>query len=226
MAWTTDVSGVEAVVNQVAQTVVDNETYFGQLDSVVGDGDFGYSLARGFEVITRGSQALDRTDSGSYLKAVALVLSGRVGGTSGPIWSTGFLRAAVTAGKQETLDGDVIVAMLSSAIEGIKKRGNSDLGDKTLLDALVPAVDEIERALGEEATAQAVVARAAGAAREAADATATLQARRGRASYSGERSVGSPDAGAVAIAVILESLQQSWPSTTSPTTPTEQESPT
>lgn len=225
MAWTTDVSGVEAVVNQVAQTVVANETYFGQLDSVVGDGDFGYSLARGFEVIARGSQALDRTDSGSYLKAVALVLSGRVGGTSGPIWSTGFLRAAVTAGKQETLDGDVIVAMLRAAIEGIKKRGNSDLGDKTLLDALVPAVDEIERALAEEATAQAVVARAAGAAREAADATATLQARRGRASYSGERSVGSPDAGAVAIAVILESLQQSWPATPSPI-PTEQETTT
>ena len=213
VALTTDVDGVGAVVLTLSETVVANEAYFGELDAVVGDGDFGYSLARGFEAVVSDWSTFDRTDTSTFLKAVAFVLSRKVGGTSGPIWSTGFLRAAMTAGSKETLDGADIVAMLRASVEGIKKRGNADLGDKTLLDALVPTVDEIELALSEETDAGAVVARAAVAARTSAEATASLQAKRGRASYSGERSIGSPDAGAVAIAVLLESLAERWPAT-------------
>jgi phosphoenolpyruvate---glycerone phosphotransferase subunit DhaL len=213
VAWSTDVSGVESLVHEVATTIVANERYFGELDSVVGDGDFGYSLARGFEVVAAGPETLDRSTSGNYLKAVALILSGKVGGTSGPIWSTGFLRAAMTVKAEERIDGDLVVAMLRAAIEGIKKRGNTDLGDKTLLDALSPAVDELEAALREGATPEAALARAARVAREAAEATSSMLAKRGRASYAGERSIGSPDAGAIAIAVILEALSEQYPAT-------------
>jgi dihydroxyacetone kinase phosphoprotein-dependent L subunit len=207
------VSGVESLVHEVASIIVANEKYFGDLDSVVGDGDFGYSLARGFEVVVTDPPTIDRTNSGSNLKAVALILSGKVGGTSGPIWSTGFLRAATTVGSEASIDAPLVVAMLQAAIEGIKKRGNTDLGDKTLLDSLSPAMDEFEAATNEGDAPTAALARAARVARATADATSTMLAKRGRAAYAGERSIGSPDAGAIAIAVIFEALAQRWPAT-------------
>ena len=196
----------ELVVRTIAQTAVDNETYFGELDSVVGDGDFGYSLARGFEKVLEGWDDIDRTDVGTFLKKTGMIISSRIGGTSGPIWGTAFLRAGMTAGAGE-LDGAKVVAMLRAAIEGIKTRGQSDVGDKTLLDALVPATDALEEALRSGGNAAQAFATTA---REKADATKTMQARRGRASYTGERSIGSVDAGATAVAVMAEQIAAGW----------------
>jgi phosphoenolpyruvate---glycerone phosphotransferase subunit DhaL len=190
----------EFVVRTIAETAIENEKYFGDLDAVVGDGDFGYSLARGFEKLLEGWDALDRTDPGTFLKKSGLVITSRIGGTSGPIWGTAFLRAGVTAGDAAELDGEQVVAMLRAAIEGIKARGQSDVGDKTLLDALVPFTDALASGAG--------LAAAATAAREAADATVTMVAKRGRAAYTGERSRGSVDAGAMAVAVIAERISE------------------
>jgi len=208
---TADVADIEFVVRVIAQTAVDNEKYFCDLDSVVGDGDFGYSLARGFEIILEEFDTLDRTDGGTFLQKVAMIISGRIGGTSGPIWGTAFLRAAKVAKGQESLDGDTIVAMLRASITGIKARGGAEVGEKTLLDALVPMTDTIADLVAQRADAQAVLVGAATRARTAAEATTGMQARRGRASYTGERSIGSPDAGAVAIAVIVERVAARWP---------------
>jgi dihydroxyacetone kinase-like protein len=204
---------LEFVVRTIAQTAVDNEKAFGDLDAVVGDGDFGYSLARGFENVLAEWDTFDRSDPGVFLQKVALVISKRVGGTSGPLWGTAFLRAAsVVKGKEEVTGADV-VAMLRAAAEGIKMRGKSDVGDKTLLDALVPMTDAIaERLDTGTGTSGAEVAKvAADAARTAADATSQMQAMRGRASYTGERSIGSPDAGAVGVAVMAERVAADWP---------------
>jgi dihydroxyacetone kinase-like protein len=201
---------VELVVKTIAETAVENETYFGELDSVVGDGDFGYSMARGFEIVVSDWDTFDRADIGTFLKKIALVITSRIGGTSGPIWGTAFLRAGVaSAGKTELTNEDAI-AMLRASIEGIKMRGNSDLGDKTLLDALIPAVDELEAAVGEGASAADALQRTAVVARERAEATREMLAKRGRASYTGERSIGTLDAGAVAVAVMFERLAQVW----------------
>ena len=199
----------ELVVRTIAQTAVDNETYFGELDSVVGDGDFGYSLARGFEKVLEGWDDIDRTDTGTFLKKTGMIISSRIGGTSGPIWGTAFLRAGMTAGAGE-IDGAKVVAMLRAAIEGIKARGQSDVGDKTLLDALAPMTDRLEAELGKGASSAEAVRAAAAAAREAADATSGMVAKRGRASYTGERSRGSVDAGAMAVAVITERISETW----------------
>jgi len=202
--------GVELVVRTIAQTAVDNETYFGELDAVVGDGDFGYSMARGFELVLADFDTFDRADIGTFLKKIAVVITSRVGGTSGPLWGTGFLRAgAVAAGKTE-LSSEDVVAMLRASIEGIKKRGNSDLGDKTLLDALEPAVDELETALGDGDTADAAIHKAAVIARERAEATKEMIAKRGRAAYTGERSIGTLDAGAIAVALMFEQIADAW----------------
>ncbi len=202
---------VEFVVRTIAQTAVDNEKAFGDLDSVVGDGDFGFSLARGFEIVLADWDGYDRSDIGTFLQKVAVAITSRIGGTSGPIWGTAFLRAATVSKGKDSLTGEDAVAMLRSAIDGIKARGNADVGDKTLLDALVPMTDTIENAVQAGTGSDQIVAAAAVTAREAADATVTMQAMRGRAAYTGERSIGSPDPGAVAVAVILERLAPAWP---------------
>ncbi|MEU8006849.1 dihydroxyacetone kinase subunit DhaL [Catellatospora sp. NPDC049111] len=204
---------VEFVVRTIAQTAVANEKYFGDLDAVVGDGDFGYSLARGFEVVLADWDTFDRTDVATFLRKIAVVITSKIGGTSGPLWGTAFLRAAATSTATPQLDGNAVVAMLHAAIEGIQARGNAALGDKTLLDALAPATDEIARQVALGSDAKTTVRAAATVARTSADATATLEARRGRASYTGERSIGSVDPGATAVAVIFEALADAWPTT-------------
>ena len=198
----------ELIVRVIAQTAVDNEKYFCELDAVVGDGDFGYSLARGFENVLSGWDQLEYEDAGGLLKKTAIVLTKRIGGTSGPIWGTAFLRAGGSLSGNPQPSGDDVVAALRAAIDGVKQRGNSDLGDKTLLDALVPAVDELEAAL-DEGTATALE-RAATTARQSAEATEGMLAQRGRASYTGERSRASVDAGAVGVAVMFEAVSEAW----------------
>ena len=166
----------ELVVRTIAQTAIDNEKYFGDLDAVVGDGDFGYSLARGFEKVLEGWDGIDRADAGTFLKKTGMIVSSRIGGTSGPIWGTAFMRAGMTAGDKD-LTGTDVVAMLRAAVEGIKTRGQSDVGDKTLLDALVPLTDTLEQQLQDGADAGTALAAAATAAKEAAEATKDLIAK-------------------------------------------------
>ncbi|MDQ1058100.1 dihydroxyacetone kinase-like protein [Arthrobacter globiformis] len=196
----------EYIVKTIATTAVAKEKEFCDLDAAAGDGDFGYSLARGFETVLAEWDTFDRSDIGTFLQKIAMLMSARIGGTSGPIWGTAFLRAASVAKGRDTLTGDVVVAMLRASIEGIMARGGAAVGDKTLLDAMVPVADALEQASHDRADAATAVEIAAKTARAAAEATSTLIARRGRASYSGERSIGSPDAGAMAIAIILENI--------------------
>ncbi len=201
---------VESVVRTITDTCLANEKYFGDLDSVVGDGDFGFSLARGFERVDEGWDTFDRTDIGTFLAKIALVITSRVGGTSGPIWGTAFLRAGGTVKGKVDLTGEDVVAMLRAAIDGIKARGGASLGEKTLLDSLVPMTDTIEARLAAGDAAADIVRAAAVTARTAADATKELEAKRGRAAYTGERSIGSVDPGATAVAVLAEKVAETW----------------
>lgn len=200
----------EFVVKTIATTAVDNEKYFGDLDSVVGDGDFGYSLARGFEGVLADWDGFDRTDAGTFLVKIAVAITSRIGGTSGPIWGTAFMKTGMKLKGTDSATNADVIAAIREGIDGIKKRGNSDVGDKTLLDALVPAVDALDRALSSGASVQDALVATADAAREAAEATTSMKAMRGRASYSGDRSIGSPDAGAIAVAVLAESIAEEW----------------
>ncbi|HEX4010678.1 MAG TPA: dihydroxyacetone kinase subunit DhaL [Solirubrobacteraceae bacterium] len=204
----TALSRGELVVRVIAETAVGNETYFCDLDAVVGDGDFGYSLARGFEVVLSDWDTMEYADIGGLLKKTAIVLSKRIGGTSGPIWGTAFLRAGGSLTDVAQPSAEQIIAAMRAAIEGIKQRGSTDLGDKTLLDALVPAVDELEAGLPDGAGA--AIERAAIKARESAEATKGMLAQRGRASYTGERSRDSVDAGAIGVAVMFEAVSKAW----------------
>ena len=210
----TSFTDVEYVVRTIAQTAVDNEKEFGDLDAVVGDGDFGYSLRNGFEVVVADYDTFDRSSIGTLLKKIGIVISGKVGGVSGPIWGTAFLRAGGAAGDKTELAPEDVIAMLRAAITGIMARGGASLGEKTLLDALVPATDSLEAAIGDPALqgdhGAAALQRAADVAVKAAEETKGMLAMRGRAAYTGERSIGSVDAGATAIGVILQAISAAW----------------
>ena len=191
---------IERAILTTCGTVLRNEHYFADLDGLAGDGDFGTSLATGFRVIENEWGEIPKTDIGAMLLKISMLVSKHVGGSSGPIWGTGFMKAAMlTRGKTEIALDD-LAAMLGSAIEGIQARGGAKLGDKTLLDALIP-VHERLKAGGDNATA---LKEAAAAADTAIDETRTLVAHRGRASQVGERSANTPDPGIVAIATILQ----------------------
>jgi len=205
---------VDLVLRTMAKTIVDNAVYFAELDGVVGDGDFGYSLRNGFEVVVSDYDTFDRSNVGAVLKKVGFVLSGKVGGVSGPIWGTAFLRAAQAAGEKTELTAADVIAILRAAVVGIMHRGGASLGDKTLLDALVPAIDALEAGLARPEAAQdhgsAALQEAADVATRAAEATKPMLAMRGRAAYTGERSIGSVDAGATAVGIILQSVSAAW----------------
>lgn len=204
---------LDLVIRTMAQTIVDNADYFAQLDSVVGDGDFGYSLRNGWEVVLADYDSWDRPNAGAVLKKIGLTLAAKVGGVSGPMWGTAFLRAGATAGDKD-LTPDLVIEMLRASIAGIMARGGAELGDKTLLDALAPATDSLEASFADPATAQdhgvAAVQQAADVAVKAAEATMGMLAMRGRAAYTGDRSRDSVDAGATAIGVILQAVAAAW----------------
>ena len=156
----------------------------------------------------------ERPAVGATLKKVGFAIASKVGGVSGPIWGTAFLRAAAEAGDRTELTGEELIAVLRAAVAGIMHRGEASLGDKTLLDALVPAVDSLEGSLADPSTAEdhgvAALQAAADVAVSAAEATKPMLALRGRAAYTGERSRGSVDAGATAIGVILQDISAAW----------------
>lgn len=202
---------VEWAIRVIAENAIENEVYFSDLDAVVGDGDFGHSLARGFEAVLETLAESNEQRPGILLQKIGMVLTAKVGGTSGPIWGTAFMRAGSVAGEKDELTGGDVVAMLHAGIDGICERGGAIIGDKTLLDALIPATTTLGIQLSRGEEWESALAATAVAARTAAEATRDLIARRGRASYTGERSLGTLDAGAVAVATMFERLAERWP---------------
>lgn len=211
----TSLEATELIVRTISETAIENEHYFAELDGVVGDGDFGISLASGFTKVMDQWPSLDRTSPGSLLKGVATVIASRVGGVSGAIWGTAFLRAAAVAGSKQELTPEDVIAMLGSAAEGMKKRGQSDLGDKTLLDAFVPAAEELANVLREGGSTLEALTRAGAVARRKTEEIKPWIAKRGRAAYAGERSCDTYDAGSVAVAVMAERIALAWEHTVS-----------
>jgi dihydroxyacetone kinase phosphoprotein-dependent L subunit len=198
---------VEAAVKSIAATALKNEQYFCELDSYAGDADFGVSLASGFRAIEQDWQSLDRSSIGAFLLKISMIISKNVGGCSGPIWGTAFMRAGALSKDRTSITLDDLEKMLTAAIEGIQKRGGAQLGDKTLLDALIPIRDTVrERAADPNANAHEVLQRATAVANEAIESTKDLVAKRGRQQFTGERSRGTPDPGIVAIATMMNDL--------------------
>lgn len=191
-------------VRRSADVISEHRVELITLDREIGDGDHGENMDRGFQAVL---PKLDDLPAGStpgdVLKLVATTLISTVGGAAGPLYGTAYLKGAVAAGSARSLDGPAIAAVLMAARDGIVLRGKAESGDKTMVDAWTPAVDAAEAAASNGADVAAVLEAAADAAATGSDATIPLVARKGRASYLGERSAGHRDPGAQSTALLL-----------------------
>lgn len=194
------------IIDKMAEIIIRNEVYFCELDSVAGDGDFGMSVAKGFKQLKTEWEDLSRDNVGAFLKDAGMIITEYCGGASGPIWGSAFRAAGKSAKGKEEVTLAEFADMMEAAVAGIQKRGNAQLGDKTLLDALIPTAVALRE--GAEAGEDMLVAmeKGAAAARDGAERTKSMVASRGRASYVGERSLDHPDAGAMALGIIFTEL--------------------
>jgi dihydroxyacetone kinase phosphoprotein-dependent L subunit len=195
---------VERVVQTLARVSLENEKYFCDLDGEMGDADFGKSIGDGFRAILDQLPSIDRADIGSFLIKVGTIFASHAGGTSGPIWGTAFLKAGLKSkGKTELTAAD-LVEMGRAAVQGMMARGNAQVGDKTLLDALVPALDKIEELSRDGGhDLKSTLEAASEVATAAVEESRQWPAKRGRQSYAGDRTIGTLDPGMVAVAMML-----------------------
>jgi len=195
-------------LQRIADVLHENAAYLTQLDSPIGDADHGINMDRGFKAVSGKFPVMAEMDVSTQLKTVGMTLVSTVGGASGPLYGTAFLRAGTAvAGKQE-IDAADVVSMLDAFLGGIVARGKAHTGEKTMVDALTPAVEAAKQALAEGVTLQELVLRATQAAEEGMKATIPLLATKGRASYLGERSIGHQDPGATSSWLILRCLAE------------------
>lgn len=197
---------VIAAMHAGAAAMAEHRDELIELDRVIGDADHGENMDRGFRAVTSKLDTAVPETPGVALKLVASTLISTVGGASGPLYGTAFLRAATAAGEAGELDGAAVAVALKAGLDGVIARGKATVGDKTMVDALDPAVQAAKSAADEGADPARVLAVAAEAAHTAADETAPLVARKGRASYLGERSAGHVDPGARSTALLLSAF--------------------
>ncbi|MCU1636124.1 MAG: dhaL [Cryobacterium sp.] len=191
-------------VRRCAAVIAEHRVELMTLDRDIGDGDHGENLDRGFQaVLVKLDDAGGLATPADVLKLVATTLISTVGGAAGPLYGTAYLKAAAAVAGRETLDGEALVALLTAARDGIVLRGKAESGDKTMIDAWTPAVDAARTAQNEGRRPAAILAAAADAAEAGALATEPLVARKGRASYLGERARGHRDPGAHSTALLL-----------------------
>lgn len=194
-------------LHKFGSLVDQNKSYLTELDSAIGDADHGSNMSRGMTAVL--NQLADQSAADAMFKKVGMTLVSSVGGASGPLYGTFFMRCAPALGSGDTVPADALATALRAGLEGVVSRGKAELGDKTMVDAMAPAVDAIEEAVSAGETLAAATRAGAAAARGGREATIELVARKGRASYLGERSKGHQDPGATSTAYLFEALAAS-----------------
>lgn len=193
-------------LTECAREIADHKAYLVDLDAAIGDGDHGINMDRGFRAVLSRLAGLSGSDLGTLLKTVGMTLISTVGGAAGPLYGTFFLRAAGTAEGTEELDAAGIETMLQEGVKGVMDRGRAKPGDKTMVDALAPAVEALSTALAQGRELPEAVQLCVSAAEHGVQSTIPMQAKKGRASYLGERSVGHIDPGAMSSYYLLQAL--------------------
>lgn len=204
MAVTAD--SVSSFVRAYADVVAEHRQELTKLDAAIGDADHGENLNRGFSAAVAALPDAASATPSSVLKAVATALISKVGGAAGPLYGTAFLRAATALDGKTELTAEDVADALDAALGGIKHRGKAELGDKTMVDAWSPAVDAARAAVQAGADVPGVLRAAADAAEKGRDEVTPAVARKGRASYLGERSAGHQDPGATSTALLFDTL--------------------
>jgi dihydroxyacetone kinase-like protein len=197
-------------VRSFADIIAENKEYLTQLDSAIGDADHGINMNRGMQAVLGKIDGIPNGDIGTMLKTVGMTLVSTVGGAGGPLYGTLFLQfGAATAGKAELEPADWALA-LEKGVEGVQMRGKAEPGDKTMVDALMPARDAFRQAVDEGESFPDALRRSAAAAEDGMKATIPWVARKGRASYLGERSAGHQDPGATSSYLLLKTAADTW----------------
>lgn len=186
-----------------AKAMAEHRVELIELDRPIGDSDHGENMDRGFQAVLQKLDESPPETPGAALKAAAMALMSKVGGAAGPLYGTAYLRAATSLGDATDVDAEALAAALAAARDGVVARGKAELGDKTMVDAWTPAVEAARKAVESGADPVGVLEAAADAAESGAAATDPLVARKGRASYVGERSAGHRDPGAASTALLL-----------------------
>jgi len=199
-------SQIIAWLNETAEVLRQNKAYLTDLDSAIGDADHGINMDRGFQSVIQKMPEWQGADIGGILKSVGMALMSSVGGASGPLYGTFYMRAGMAVASRHELSDDDFLKMLAAGVEGIRQRGRPELGDKTMYDALAPALDALGTSLGNGENVITALDKTVRAAETGMQATIPMQARKGRASYLGERSIGHQDPGATSSYLILKAL--------------------
>jgi dihydroxyacetone kinase-like protein len=195
-------------IRAFAAVVAENKEYLTELDSAIGDADHGINMNRGMAAVVAKLDAGEAGDVGALLKAVGMTLVSTVGGASGPLYGTLFLEMGKSAAGKSELSGQDWADALAAGVAGVQRRGKAELGDKTMLDALVPAVDTLRSALAGGSTLDEALRRSAETAQAGMTATIPLVAHKGRASYLGERSANHQDPGATSSWLLLRTAAE------------------
>lgn len=195
-------------LEKTATVLSEQKQYLTELDSAIGDADHGINMDRGFRKVMEKLPTVADKDIGNILKTIGMTLISSVGGASGPLYGTFYMRAGMAVGSKEELDEEDFVKMLQAGVDGIVSRGRAQLQDKTMIDAWYPALDALKSSLSSGKTIPQAMNDTVDAARSGMEATIPLQAKKGRASYLGERSIGHQDPGATSTYYILNALSE------------------
>jgi len=199
---------IYSYIKAMADTINENKDFLTQLDAEIGDADHGTNMARGFNtVITKINE--NDTDVSDVLKRVGMGLVSSVGGASGPLYGTMFLKASNVA-KETDITQEVIMNMFKAALDGVKERGKATRGEKTMIDAMEPAYEAFAEVINSGGNLMQALENAVKAAEEGVEYTKTIIATKGRASYLGERSIGHQDPGATSFTLILKSVLENY----------------
>jgi dihydroxyacetone kinase-like protein len=203
-----DVNKVIEIIKKISVDIEDQKDFLTELDNVIADGDHGINMARGFQTVEEIIPTFYDKDIGNILKQVGMKLLATVGGASGPLYGTAFMKAGAAVNGKKEIDMNDFMAMFKAAIEGVQKRGKATTGEKTMLDSMIPAYEAIKTSY--EADQDKAKAFAAGvkAAEDGIEYTKTIIATKGRASYIGERSIGHQDPGATSFTIMLKDIAE------------------
>ena len=202
----TDSRQVILILSKIGETIEEQKEYLTELDQPIGDSDHGINLARGFGEVEKRLPAMEDKDIGTILKNVGMTLVSTVGGASGPLYGTAFMKMGMAIGMKYEIGVEEFLTGLDAAVEGVKQRGKATVEEATMLDAMVPALEAMKAAAADGAEAAGVFEAGVKAAWAGAGHTKDLVATKGRASYVGERGLGHQDPGATSFSYILETI--------------------
>lgn len=204
------INGVQLIqiLNKISEVMDENKAYLTELDAAIGDGDHGLNMSKGFIAVKEKLKDDNGSNIGDTLKKTGMALVSNVGGASGPLYGTAFMKAATPVSGKERVDINDFIKMLEEALAGIKMRGKGELGDKTMIDAIEPALEALKSSVADRLSSIEALEKAKSAAFEGVENTKKIIAKKGRASYLGERSIGHQDAGATSSYLIFNTIYE------------------